>query len=179
MHAISKIIARHAQRDSVEVGEIADPPIFDPQKSAKIEHTMENGLTAELNGKYLEAESLYQQAHQMDPADLELARLAYLKWGRDVCNHLVGDFAFCVWDERERVLFAVRDHLGLRPLYHQVTSDGVVLASDFRQILRLAPNDCMRAQPIGVRTPISRDRSPRRCRVRSVRLPRVVDRRTT
>ena len=28
-----------------------------------------------------------------DPTDLELARLAYLKWGRGVGAHLVGDFA--------------------------------------------------------------------------------------
>jgi asparagine synthase (glutamine-hydrolysing) len=83
---------------------------------------------------------LRDELRESDPADLELARVAYLKWGRGVCSHLVGDFALCVWDERERVLFAARDHLGLRPLYYRISSDGVVLASDIRQILRLTPN---------------------------------------
>jgi asparagine synthase (glutamine-hydrolysing) len=69
--------------------------------------------------------------------DLELAFLAYRKWEQDAPMHLVGDFAFAVWDERRQALFATRDQLGIRPLYYRLFTDGVVLASDVQQILAL------------------------------------------
>jgi len=65
----AKDAAKELKKLGVEVGEIAASPVFDAKKSAEIEGVMQNGLTAELNGKYLEAEHLYQQAHLMDPAD--------------------------------------------------------------------------------------------------------------
>ncbi len=75
-----------------------------------------------------------------EPSDLELAWLAYARWGRAVPRRLIGDFAFVVWDERARSIFAVRDHLGVRPLVRYETGEGDVLASDVRQILCLLPN---------------------------------------
>ena len=70
-----------------EVGEIADPPIFDPVESAKIESTMRRGLRAENSAKYFEAERLYTQAHQMDPADP--TPLRYLG---ELYRHHIGDW---------------------------------------------------------------------------------------
>jgi asparagine synthase (glutamine-hydrolysing) len=72
-------------------------------------------------------------------SDLELARLAYRKWGHAAPSHLVGDFAFAAWDETERSLFAARDHLGVRPLYFRLLGDGVAVASDVGQLLALLP----------------------------------------
>ncbi len=37
---------------------------------------------------------------------------AYKKWGEACPEHLLGDFAFAIWDERRRRLFAARDHFG-------------------------------------------------------------------
>jgi tetratricopeptide (TPR) repeat protein len=71
-----------------DVGEIADPPIFDPAKSAKIENTMRQGLKAENAAKYTEAERLYAEAHRMDPADP--APLRYLG---ELYRHHIGDWA--------------------------------------------------------------------------------------
>ena len=44
--------------------------------------------------------------------DSELILLAYRKWGREAPEHLVGDFAFVIWDEQERLLFGARDLFG-------------------------------------------------------------------
>jgi asparagine synthase (glutamine-hydrolysing) len=71
-------------------------------------------------------------------SDLELAWLAYLRWGSQTPLHLKGDFAFAVWDERRRELFAARDHLGIRPLYYCVERDRVLVASDVAQIVGVA-----------------------------------------
>ena len=48
--------------------------------------------------------------------DGELTLRAYLKWGEDCPKHLLGDFAFAIWDARARRLFCARDHMGMRQL---------------------------------------------------------------
>lgn len=49
--------------------------------------------------------------------DSELIARAYRKWGTESPKHLVGDFAFIVWDFRNRMLFGARDLSGNRTLY--------------------------------------------------------------
>lgn len=71
--------------------------------------------------------------------DLEFARLAYLKWGHQAPRHLVGDFAFAVWDEKSATMFAARDHLGVRPLYYQGTGRTIRLTSDVQLLLSFLP----------------------------------------
>jgi asparagine synthase (glutamine-hydrolysing) len=50
--------------------------------------------------------------------DSALILLAYEKWGEDAPKHLIGDFAFVIWDERQRRLFGARDFSGARTLYY-------------------------------------------------------------
>lgn len=50
--------------------------------------------------------------------DSELLLCAYVRWGEKMLHHLIGDFAFIIWDERERKLFAARDCSGTRTLYY-------------------------------------------------------------
>jgi asparagine synthase (glutamine-hydrolysing) len=46
--------------------------------------------------------------------DGELILRAYLKWGEECPKHLLGDFAFAIWDPRAPRLFCARDHMGMR-----------------------------------------------------------------
>lgn len=50
--------------------------------------------------------------------DVELILRAYLCWGDDCVQHLLGDFVFAIWDGRKRRLFVARDQLGIRVLYY-------------------------------------------------------------
>ncbi len=43
---------------------------------------------------------------------------AIAEWGWDAVGHLNGMFAFAVWDNHERTLTLVRDHVGIKPLYY-------------------------------------------------------------
>ena len=52
-----------------DIAKVPAAPIFEPRQSAMIVSTMRRGLTAEMNGRYIAAEKLYQRAHLMDPAD--------------------------------------------------------------------------------------------------------------
>ena len=69
--------------------------------------------------------------------DGELVLRAYLEWGEGCVDHLLGDFAFAIWDPRSARLFCARDHIGMRQLiyFHQpdrlfafATEPGAVLA---------------------------------------------------
>jgi asparagine synthase (glutamine-hydrolysing) len=52
--------------------------------------------------------------------DCALVIAAYEKWGEDCVEHLLGDFAFAIWDKRARKLFCARDHMGVKPFYYAV-----------------------------------------------------------
>lgn len=55
--------------------------------------------------------------------DSELILMAYEKWGQDTPKHLVGDFAFAIWDEEKKELFCARDHVGTRTFYYHNSKD--------------------------------------------------------
>ncbi|MCE5286187.1 MAG: hypothetical protein LLG02_10125 [Pelosinus sp.] len=55
---------------------------------------------------------------QMGMPDSLLILKAYRKWGRECPKYLLGDFAFAIWDERQRQLFCAVDHAGTRTFYY-------------------------------------------------------------
>lgn len=70
------------------------------------------------------------------PSDLIAA--AYRAWGPALAEHLVGDYAFVIWDRRLHRLVAARDPLGMRALYTTRLGDGVGFASSSRALAELA-----------------------------------------
>jgi asparagine synthase (glutamine-hydrolysing) len=71
------------------------------------------------------------------PSDASLILLAYRRWGADCAARLIGDFAFAIWDGRDRRLFAARDPLGLRSLYFREEADRFLFGTEITQILAL------------------------------------------
>lgn len=74
----------------------------------------------------------------LDGATLPDSRLllrAWQKWGRNCPRHLVGDYAFAIWDARQRTMFCCRDHIGARPFYYALTGERFVFASDIKGVL--------------------------------------------
>jgi len=43
---------------------------------------------------------------------------AWRKWDEDCPAHLLGDYAFAIWDDRQKRLFCARDPLGVRPFFY-------------------------------------------------------------
>lgn len=69
-------------------------------------------------------------------SDSEVLLAAYLRYGIDVLQHLIGDFAFAIWDSRDEKLFAARDRLGLKPLYYKTENSKFIFASEIKAILK-------------------------------------------
>lgn len=77
-------------------------------------------------------------AQLRDESDAELVLQAYVAWGEETPRHLLGDFAFAVWDRRTRTLFCARDHMGARPFYYTKNDRFFAFASE-EEVLTLLP----------------------------------------
>jgi asparagine synthase (glutamine-hydrolysing) len=85
------------------------------------------------------------------PTDAELVLGAYRLWGEDSPKHLLGDFAYAVWDERLQRMFCARDHMGARPFYYVCNESIFAFASEDEALLGLPgvsnlPNEELIAQ---------------------------------
>lgn len=68
--------------------------------------------------------------------DTELLLALYDRHGIEMMPHLPGMFAFAIWDDREKRLFAARDRMGEKPLYYARLPDGgLVMSSEIKAIL--------------------------------------------
>ena len=68
--------------------------------------------------------------------DTELILQAFMKWGDRCVDHLLGDFAFAIWNGRARRLFCARDHLGVKPLYYVDRHPWLLISSDVDTLRR-------------------------------------------
>lgn len=81
--------------------------------------------------------------------DSEVIVHCYERFGPAAWSMLNGQFAFALWDLRQRKLWLVRDRLGILPLHYARTADHVVFASEAKAIFaggRVAP----RLDPAGL-----------------------------
>lgn len=69
--------------------------------------------------------------------DSEVLLAAFIEWGEACLDRLIGMFAFLIWDDREKRLFAARDRFGIKPLYVAATGGGIAFGSEIKQLLRL------------------------------------------
>ncbi|HXU19577.1 MAG TPA: asparagine synthase-related protein [Verrucomicrobiae bacterium] len=78
------------------------------------------------------------QKHPPDATDAELILRSYRAWGEACLEHLLGDFAFAIWDGREQKLFCARDQMGVKPFYYANIGSLLVFSNTL---------DCVRQHP--------------------------------
>jgi asparagine synthase (glutamine-hydrolysing) len=70
--------------------------------------------------------------------DSQLVLHAYKAWGEQCLEHLLGDFAFALWDGANNKLFCARDRFGLRQLCYAQQRNTFVVGNSI---------DCLRQYP--------------------------------
>lgn len=75
----------------------------------------ELGLALVFNGTIynypeLRAELKAKGYHFYSDGDTETILKAYAEWGEDAPQHLIGMFAFAIWDMQKKTLFSPRPH---------------------------------------------------------------------
>jgi len=68
-------------------------------------------------------------------SDSEIALTLYRKHGLDFMKHIRGEFAFTLYDSVEDTLLLVRDRFGIRPLFYNLTSRGLVYGSEVKAVI--------------------------------------------
>ena len=69
-------------------------------------------------------------------SDTEVILRGYVEWREGVVERLDGMFAFAIWDDISRTMFAARDRVGIKPLFYS-PHQGFVLASTLAPFFRL------------------------------------------
>ena len=86
-----------------------------------------NDLTITANARLDAREDL-----NLSDADLILS--AYQKWGDDCVNHLIGDFAFAIWDSRKQRFFCARDHFGVKPFFYTFIDNEFAFSTSLNEL---------------------------------------------
>ncbi|HEU0044535.1 asparagine synthase-related protein [Sphingomonas sp.] len=71
--------------------------------------------------------------------DPSLVLLGYRRWGEQIVDHILGDFAIAAWDPIAGVLTLIRDPTGQRPLHYRRTGELVAFASMPQGLFGLGP----------------------------------------
>ena len=92
-----------------------------------------------VNGEFYDYErvqrELEQGGHRLRTrSDSEIALHLYEDLGTQFVHRLRGEYAFVIWDERARKLFAVRDRFGVKPLFYAVHDGALYIASEMKAL---------------------------------------------
>ncbi len=69
-----------------------------------------------------------------DVSDSYFILKSFEKWGEKCPEHLLGDFAFAIWDENKETLFCARDHMGVKPFYYYSNKDMFAFATEIKAL---------------------------------------------
>jgi asparagine synthase (glutamine-hydrolysing) len=88
---------------------------------------------------YVEIKAQLQQKGYVfrSHSDTEVIVAAYHAWGIDCLQQFDGMFAFAIWDEKEKTLFAARDRFGEKPLFYSYADEQLLFASEIKSLWSL------------------------------------------
>jgi asparagine synthase (glutamine-hydrolysing) len=79
---------------------------------------------------------LIQEGFTFDSySDTEVLLTAYICFGKECINKLIGIFAFGIFDEDKREVFLARDQMGVKPLFYTMKDNTLIFGSEIKTIL--------------------------------------------
>lgn len=82
-------------------------------------------------------------------SDTEILLKSFILYGKNICNHLNGIFAFAIYNDKTNELFIARDQFGIKPLYYSFTENNFIFASEIKSILE-HPNITAKLDKTGI-----------------------------
>ncbi|HWI89732.1 MAG TPA: asparagine synthase (glutamine-hydrolyzing) [Flavisolibacter sp.] len=79
-------------------------------------------------------ELLKEGYHFHSQSDTEVIVAAYDLWGNKCLQQFDGMFAFAIWDEKEKKLFAARDRFGEKPFFFFYDKEQLLFASEMKSL---------------------------------------------
>jgi asparagine synthase (glutamine-hydrolysing) len=92
-----------------------------------------------VNGEFYDFEEirahLESRGHRFrTKSDSEILLHLYEEYGVECVHRLRGEYAFVLWDERKKLLFAGRDRFGIKPLFYTERNGRLMLASEVKAL---------------------------------------------
>src|SRR3990172_3405279 len=101
----------------IDLSPAADQPMSNEDDALRIVFNGQIYNHAEIRA---ELEAISGHRWKTDHSDTEVILHAFEQWGIDCLERFRGMFAMALWDARERVLWLVRDRIGVKPLYYSI-----------------------------------------------------------
>lgn len=114
--------------------------IIDLTSAAHQPMTTDDRYTIVFNGEIYNYQDLKKQltthiARVKSSSDTEVLLDLYADYGIDCLKMLRGMFAFAIWDENEKTLFAARDRFGIKPFYYYHKGSEFIFSSELKAIV--------------------------------------------
>ncbi len=92
-----------------------------------------------VNGEFYGYEAIQRELeesghHLRTRSDSEIALHLYEDLGTECLHQLRGEFAFVIWDQRHRTMFAARDRFGIKPLFYAFHNETLYFASEVKAL---------------------------------------------
>lgn len=102
-----------------------------------------NNLVIVFNGEIYNfkeiREKLKNKGYRFETSsDTEVILSAYQEFGIDCLSLLKGMFAFCIYDEKQNILFSARDRVGEKPIVYYKDERYIILSSEIKPIVELS-----------------------------------------
>jgi len=79
-------------------------------------------------------EGLEKQYNFKTQSDTEVLLAAFIIYGKSCLEKLNGMFAFAIWDNLEKKLFAARDRFGVKPFYYSLCNNSFYFSSEIKAL---------------------------------------------
>jgi len=120
----------HRRLSIIDLSQRAHQPMCNEDRSVWIVYNGEIYNYRELN------QDLLRKGHQIKSnCDTETIIHLWEEYGPRCVDYLRGMFAFAIWDEKQRVLFASVDRMRIKPLYFTQIGKSFVFASELKAIV--------------------------------------------
>lgn len=101
--------------------------------------TSQDAVWITFNGEifnYVELrEDLVKKGHHFATrSDTEVILHLYDEYGLDCVQHMNGQWAFAIWDKKNKRLFLSRDRVGVRPLFYTTAGDSFIFGSEVKAL---------------------------------------------
>ncbi len=119
--------------------------IIDLEGGAQPMHNEDRTVWVSFNGEIFNYPELRSELISLGhvfytQSDTEVLVHAYEEFGDEFVDHLNGQFAIALWDERRARLTLVRDRFGILPLFYVVCGNRLAFSSEVKALLPLLTN---------------------------------------